>query len=105
MGQGKRPSAALVQPRDKEIILACYTYGFLVREQIQKLFDFNSVSKVNMRLRKLYDHNYLSRRFLPTPRGSLKAVYFAGSNGIDTIAEALGIDANDEKKPKEKSLR
>jgi len=45
-----------------------------------------------MRLRKLYDHQYLSRAFLPTIRGSSKAIYFLGHKGIEVIAQELGID-------------
>jgi hypothetical protein len=90
--RANNPGRIILQPRDKEIIVASYTFGFLTREQIQELFDLNCVSKVNLRMRKLYDHRYLSRHFLPTARGSLKAIYFSGSNGTGIIAEKLGID-------------
>jgi hypothetical protein len=43
-------------------------------------------------LRKLYDHGYLSRSFLPTIRGSAKAIYYLGSKGAIVAARELGID-------------
>ena len=90
--RAKNPERIVIQPRDKEILCAIYEYRYLSREQIQKLFSFNCVTKVNIRLRKLFDHQYLSRMFLPTSRGSSKAIYFSGSKGINIITEQLGID-------------
>jgi hypothetical protein len=64
--RAKNPEPIVLQPRDQAIILASYEFGLLTREQIQKLFNIDGVITVNMRLRKLFDHGYLSRRFLPT---------------------------------------
>ena len=86
------PGRVVLQKRDKDIISALYEYRFLSREQIQKLFDFHCTTKANLRLRKLYDHNYLSRSFIPTSRGSSKAIYSLGKNGIDIVTERLGTD-------------
>jgi hypothetical protein len=88
----KKPGRLILQPRDREIIVAVYTFRFLMREQIQRLFGLNCTRRVNIRLRKLYDHHYLSRFFLPTVRGSGKAVYHLGPKGVTVIAEELGLD-------------
>jgi len=88
----KKPSPIILQPRDREIMLCVHEFRFLTREQIQRLFDFNCVTRANIRLRKLYDHGYLSRHFLPTVRGSSRAVYFLGPKGMEIISEGLGLD-------------
>jgi hypothetical protein len=64
----------------------------LTRQQVQRLFAFDCVRRVNLRLRKLYDHHYLSRSFLPTTRGSGKALYFLGPQGAAVVARELGLD-------------
>ncbi|MBW2063309.1 MAG: replication-relaxation family protein [Deltaproteobacteria bacterium] len=88
----KNPERLILQPRDRELIVTIYAFRFLTREQIQRLFGFNCIRRVNLRLRKLYDHQYLSRTFLPTIRGSAKALYYPGPKGVPIIAEELGKD-------------
>jgi len=75
------PSPLILQPRDREMIVSTYQFGFLSRDQIQRLFGLGSVGRANIRLRKLFDHGYLSRQFLPTNGGSSKALYFLGPQG------------------------
>ena len=86
------PGRLILQPRDKEIMVALYAFRLLSREQIQSLFGFNCLRRGNARLRKLYDHQYLSRSFLPTIRGSSKAVYCLGPQGALVVGEELGLD-------------
>lgn len=95
--RSKNPSPIILQPRDREIMVYVHEFKYLTREQIQRLFDFNCVTRANVRLRKLYDHSYLSRHFLPTIRGSSKAVYFLGPKGMEVVSEDLGVDIS---KPK-----
>jgi len=90
--RSKNPSRIILQQRDKDIVSALYEYRFLSREQIQRLFDFNCTTKANLRLRKLYDHYYVSRYFIPTSRGSSKAIYSLGKKAIDIVTECLGVD-------------
>jgi hypothetical protein len=90
--RAKNPEPIILQPRDKEIITKVYEFGFLTREQIQKLFNFHCIVRANVRLRKLFDRSYLSRRLLPTTRGSLKAIYFLGPRGAQIVAERCGVD-------------
>ena len=73
----KKSGGIILQPRDVKIILAVYDFRFLTRLQIQKLFfgsssPFNDgkssgsgMSQACIRLRKLFDHGYLDRRFFP----------------------------------------
>jgi hypothetical protein len=71
---------------------ALYDFGLLTREQIQRLFHINCVTRINLRLRRLYDNQYLTRRFLPVLCGSSMALYFLGPKGIETVAEKNGLD-------------
>ncbi len=89
----KNPETLIIQPRDQEIVAKVYELGILTREQIQNLFGINCTTRAGIRLRKLYDHRYLSRRFLPTTRGSSKAIYLLGPKGIALVSEKCGIDS------------
>lgn len=96
--RAKNPKPLILQSRDQEIISAVFESGFLARDQIQRLFDFNCTTRVNIRLRKLFDHGYLSRKFMPTIWGSSKAIYFIGEKGIKLVSERSGIDPLEIKK-------
>ena len=80
------PPRLILQPRDKAIIMALYAFRYLTRQQLQRLFAWRCTRRINMRLRKLYDHHYVSRTFLPTLRGSGKAVYYLGRRGMPIAA-------------------
>jgi hypothetical protein len=88
----KNPERIVLQPRDRKILGAAYSFRILSREQIETLFNFKCTRRVNSRLRKLYDNHYLSRSFLPTVRGSAKAIYYLGPKGIPVASEDLGVD-------------
>ena len=90
----KNPGRMVLQPRDREILKAVNSFRVLSRAQIETLFNFKCVRRVNKRLRKLYDHHYLSRFFLPTIRGSAKAIYYLGPKGIPIVSENFGVDIN-----------
>jgi hypothetical protein len=90
----KNPDRIILQQRDREIIKSIYSFRLLTRQQLQELFCINGTRRANQRLRKLYDHKYLSRYFLPTIRGSAKAIYYLGPKGAAIIADELGIDLN-----------
>lgn len=96
--RAKNPKPIFLQERDQEILFSVYEFGFLTRQQIQRLFAFNCVTRANLRLRKLFDHGYLSRRFLPSVRGTSQTLYFLGPRGIQLIAERTGTDALEIKK-------
>ncbi len=83
----------VLQPRDELIMVLASEFRFLSREQLQKLLDFPCVTRINIRLKKLYDHGYLSRFPLPTVAGKPKAIYYLGPQGVPVLAEKLGLDA------------
>jgi len=90
--RGKNPSRMVLQPRDQKIIQTVYAYRVLSREQLQQLLGIDGTRRINQRLRKLYDHKYLSRYFLHNNRGSAKAVYYLGPRGAAIVAHELGVD-------------
>jgi hypothetical protein len=85
------PGRLALQPRDEVILTLVSQFRLLSREQLQRLLDFPCVTRINIRLRKLFDNGYLSRRFLPTLRGSPKTLYFLGAKGIEIVSESLGV--------------
>ncbi|MCK4351858.1 replication-relaxation family protein [candidate division WOR-3 bacterium] len=85
-----KPKPLALQDRDTAMIKACYKYRWLSREQLQRLFNFHCITRINIRLRKLYDNKYLSRRFLPASRGSSQAIYSLGIKGVDLVSELTG---------------
>ena len=87
-----RPDPIVLQDRDRRIMEYLYHFRYLTREQIERLSGFGCAVRANIRLRKLYDHRYLSRRFVPTSRGSLKAVYFLGPEGERLLNQEMGFD-------------
>jgi hypothetical protein len=71
--------------RDEELVVDLYLHRAMSRLQIQNLY-FNSLSRVNMRLRQLYDHGYLMRHYLPLARYGSLAIYTPGPSAIPIIA-------------------
>lgn len=90
-----RITGLILQERDRRILTACYHYRYLTRSQLQRLFGIGCVTRINLRLRKLWDHRYLERRFLPNVAGSAEAIYLLGNNGVSVVANMLGIDAEE----------
>lgn len=82
----------ILQERDKELFVALYHYSFLTNEQIKALLNFGCLTRVNWRLRKLYDNNYLSRAYLSNPCGQAKIAHFIGPEAIPIIAERIKLD-------------
>ena len=100
----KSPKPMLLQQRDQDIVVSVYEFGFLSRQQIQRLFTFNCITRANIRLRKLFDHGYLSRRFLPTTRGASPTLYFLGPRGVNLVSERTGTNPLEIKNRQKKSF-
>ena len=92
-----KPSPIVLQARDEEIIKAVYEYGVLTGEQIERLFGFGCATRRNVRLRSLFDHRFLERKFLPTLQGSAKALYVLGPLGVPVVSSRLGVDPQEVK--------
>ena len=91
----------ILQPRDAEIMAMVSEFRLLSREQIQRLFDFPCITRVNIRLKKLFDHGYLSRKLVPNLWGNPKILYFLGHRGIEIVSGRLGQNAGVLRKERE----
>ncbi|HXE74704.1 MAG TPA: replication-relaxation family protein [Candidatus Xenobia bacterium] len=67
-----------LQLRDRTILEAIARYGLLSRSQLQRLLDWHCTTRINIRLRKLWENRLLDRQFLPAVTGSSQAIYSLG---------------------------
>ncbi len=101
-----RPEASsplIVQPRDREILEAVYGHRFLSSGQIRDMF-FGCATRSNIRLRKLWEHEYVDRHYLRPLvfHGSSQAIYSLGKSGVDVVAESLDVDREEVRKNRHK---
>src|SRR5215510_1548468 len=88
-----QPAPFVLQQRDEEIIEAVYNFIALAGEQIQGLVGFGCAPRRNIRLRLLFDHGYLDRKFLPTLQGMAKPIYIPGPKSVEVLSRRLTVDA------------
>jgi len=82
----KKTPKVIITDRDIELFDVLRKHGVMTRKQVQEDFNWDCVSDVNRRLRKLYDVGYIDRRFLPRKFGPTPAVYMIGNEGVKTLA-------------------
>lgn len=76
---------------DRQIVRLVYDYRVLSQNQLERLLG-RSRSTVQRLLRRLYDHRYLERVFLPISYfGSSPALYILDRRGIDLL-QRMGVD-------------
>lgn len=84
------PSPIQIQiPRDIDILEALYRHRVLRQDQLQNLF-FNSKERAQKRLRQLYDHRFIDRRFLAERiggTGRTPNLYVLDRKGADLLQE------------------
>ncbi len=85
------PSRLYRQDRDIDIIDAVYQYRILRQDQLQALF-FGSRSTAQYRLRKLYDHSFLKRRFLSVVVTNSPTMYILDKRGAELLQAERGYD-------------
>ena len=90
------PPAFRLTPRDRAVLGAVYAYRVLRRDQIQQLY-FPSRNTANERLKRLYHHGYLARRWSPVEygQGSGQALYLLATKGASLLAQELGLDVSE----------
>jgi hypothetical protein len=54
----------------------------------------NWSTRINIRLKKLSDHRYLCRRYIPSFKGNPLAHYFLGPKGIEIVSKAFGKESS-----------
>jgi hypothetical protein len=84
-----QPPRLVLTPRDEEIVLACYSYRWLTRPQLQQVVPLGCVTRSNARLRGLYDWGFLGRSAVGTVGAGLQPVYTAGEAAIPLVAARL----------------
>ena len=79
--------------RDVLLLSLIWQYRVLRRDQIQQLL-FPSKNTANERLKQLYQHGFLQRRWLPVEygQGMSQALYLLAARGADLLAQRLGFD-------------
>ncbi len=86
----------LVGPADAPILMALGRYFYLTAAQLTRLlYAPSSQTYAQARLKRLADHGYLQRIFLPRPTrtGSAPLVYTLARNGLQALAEwGSGVD-------------
>jgi DNA-binding PadR family transcriptional regulator len=82
--------------RDRQVLGAVADYRILRREQIQQLF-FPSRNTANERLKRLYQHGFLDRHWLPVVlgQGMGQAMYTLTEQGRQLVAQQRGVEPKD----------
>lgn len=89
-----RDEGTRITARDISIFETVVKEQFLTREQLQRLFNV-SQSTMTIRLRKLWNQEYLGRAFAPVNFGSSPAIYYPTTKCINTIIEKTGRSRED----------
>ena len=96
----KRPKAEdiarlMLQPKDLEIVRLVYDYRFIRTDQITALIAGDRTS-LEKRLRKLWEHRFLERYFLPVVNGqepaTRRAIYSLDYMGAKLLIKEDGAD-------------
>lgn len=90
-----RPDALVFTARDAAILLVCFEHRWLTRPQLQRLAGVPGVTRMNQRLRQLYDHGYLDRLRAGTVGAGLQPVYLAGPSAVPLLARETGLPASE----------
>ena len=79
--------------RDMHVLLAVRDYRVLRRDQVQRLL-FPSKNTANERLKRLYQHGFLQRRWRPVEygQGMSQALYLLDGRGAEMLAQSSGTD-------------
>ena len=79
--------------RDVILLSLVWQYRILRRDQIQQLL-FPSKNTANERLKRLYQHGFIQRRWRPVEygQGMGQALYLLDARGADLLAQKSGLD-------------
>jgi hypothetical protein len=91
--RAKRSRPMVLTARDISIIHAVYQYRVLRQDQLERLFG-RSRSVMQRVLLRLYQHEFLERRFLPVypGEGSSPTLYVLDKRGVDVLRTHYGLD-------------
>jgi hypothetical protein len=74
-----------LQPRDRIVLEKLALLRLLDRRQIEELAGFHSVSRANVRLKRLRDAGLIVRYFTATATGSRRSIYALAKRGAEEI--------------------
>lgn len=77
-----------LQERDLELLTDLFLHRLMSRGQLERLY-FTSASRCNVRLRQLFDHNLVSRYYLPLAPYGAQCIYSLGEAGILPVSLRL----------------
>ncbi|MFN3650402.1 MAG: replication-relaxation family protein [Armatimonadota bacterium] len=83
------PGTVLTE-RDAALILACYRHQWLTRQQLQLLFGMG-VTRINQRLRQLYDSRFLDRLRAGTVGVGMQPVYVAAEAAVPLLSRSTDL--------------
>ena len=89
--KAQRGSLQLTE-RDEALMADLFLHQAMDRGQLQEL-HFGSVQRCNMRLRKLFDHGYVTRDFHPMSPYGAQGTYRVGPKAAEIVARRLDTDA------------
>ena len=78
--------------RDELLLTELFVHQVMSRGQLQELY-FGSVPRCNARLRKLFDHGYVTRDFHPMAPYGTQGIYRIGPQAMTIVAQRLDMDA------------
>ena len=78
--------------RDELLLTELFVHQVMSRGQLQELY-FGSVPRCNARLRKLFDHGYVTRDFHPMAPYGTQGIYRIGPKAMTIVAQRLDMDA------------
>lgn len=80
-----------LQPRDVEFLVQLYLRVVLTRDQILRLGVWPSLPRANHRLRKLFDHGFVTRLWPLVGRHGSQGIYCIGKAATPYIARELDV--------------
>lgn len=82
-------------PRDKRVVKAVNDFRLMRQDQVQRLL-FPSRNTAQVRLRKLWEHGFLRRQFLPVIGGiqTSPILYEIDKRGVELLRNEFGYDDN-----------
>lgn len=90
-GRAAKPKRMREGENDRTIVSYLYRYGVLSQSQFERILE-RSRSTVQQLLRRLYDHQYVERLFLPVTKfGSSPALYVLDKEGL-ALLRSMGYD-------------
>ena len=77
-----------LEERDLKLLCDLFLHRLMSRSQLERLY-FTSASRCNVRLRQMFDHNLVSRYYLPLAPFGAQCIYSLGKAGVVPVSRRL----------------